>query len=95
MRTAILVIWALGLAGALVPTVVILKQASLVVWALIDIAKLAVLTRDAANGIAGNVAVIPTFPDLAVPGGDLTEATEQSAATIVRLGRMLIDVRGS
>jgi hypothetical protein len=55
MRTAILAVWALGLLGALVPTLVIVKLAFLVVGRLRDILRLATLTRTAARGVAANV----------------------------------------
>jgi hypothetical protein len=58
MRTAILVIWWIGLVGALIPTLVILKQAFLVVGTLRDILRLAEHTRTAARGIAANVASV-------------------------------------
>ena len=55
MRTAILVVWWIGLVGALIPTLVILKQAFLVVRTLRSILQLAEHTRTAAQGIAANV----------------------------------------
>ena len=55
MRAAILAVWALGLLGALVPTLVIVKLVFLVVGRLREILKLATLTRAAARGIAANV----------------------------------------
>ena len=58
MRTAILVVWWIGLVGALIPTLVILKQAFLVVRVLRDILHLAEHTRTAARGIAANVASV-------------------------------------
>jgi hypothetical protein len=89
MRIAILTIWTIGLIGALVPTAIIVKQASLVVWALVDIARLAALTRDAATGIARHVAVIPTLPDLADPAARLTEGAQASAGSVTRISAML------
>jgi hypothetical protein len=58
MRAAILVVWWVGLVGALIPTLVILKQAFLVVGTLRDILHLAEHTRTAARGIAANVAPV-------------------------------------
>ena len=59
MRTAIEVIWWIGLLGALVPTLVILKEVSLLLRVLTDIHRLGIYTRDAARGIAINVDVAP------------------------------------
>lgn len=58
MRTALIVIWWIGLLGALLPTLVILKQASLIVGVLGDIQSLAERTRRAARGIAANVEAV-------------------------------------
>lgn len=58
MHTAILVVWWIGLLGALVPTLVILKQASLVIGTLRDILRLAELTRTAGAGIARHVTAV-------------------------------------
>ena len=58
MRTAILVVWWVGLLGALVPTLVILKQSLLVIGTLQDILRLARLTADAARGIAANTVAV-------------------------------------
>lgn len=55
MRTAVLVVWWIGLIGALLPTLVIVKQAFLVVRSLRAILELAERTRTAARGIARNV----------------------------------------
>ena len=95
MRTAIIIVWSVGLAGALVPTLVILGQASLVVRALLDIAKLAALTEQAASGIAKHVSVIPTLPDLAAAGGKLTATAQAGAGSLARTAAALIDLRGA
>jgi hypothetical protein len=95
MRTAILIVWTIGILGALPPTFVIVKQASLVVWALLDIARLAVLTRTAAEGIAKNVAVIPTLPDLSKTAETLTGAAEAAAASLGRSTARLSQLRGA
>ena len=58
MRTAILAVWWIGFVGALIPTLVILKQAFLLVRTLRDILQLAEHTRTAARGIAANVASV-------------------------------------
>ena len=56
MRLAIEVVWWIGLLGALVPTLVILKEAFLVVGTLRRILFLAESTHVAAQGIAAHVA---------------------------------------
>jgi len=58
MQTAIELVWWVGLVGALLPTLVILKLAFLVVGRLRDILKLAALTNVAARGVAANVAAV-------------------------------------
>jgi hypothetical protein len=83
MRIAILVIWSVGLLGALPATLVVLKLAQLVVSALMDIARLCVLTRTASEGIARNVAAVPTLPALGTPAAQLS-AGAQRLATAAR-----------
>jgi hypothetical protein len=61
MRTAILVVWWIGLLGALVPTLVILKQSLLVLGTLQDILRLARLTADAARGTAANTVAVSSL----------------------------------
>ena len=53
--TTIQVIWWIGLVGALAATLVILKEVTLVLRALRDIHRLAVITREAGAGVAANV----------------------------------------
>ena len=74
MSRSILLIWSIGLAGALVATLAILKQVALVLRTLQDIHTLAVRTRDAARGIAANVRVIRGLGALEGPIRDLREA---------------------
>ena len=59
MNTTIEVIWWIGLLGALPPTLIIVKEVVLLLRVLTDIHTLGVYTRNAARGIAGNVAVAP------------------------------------
>ena len=77
MTTAITVVWIVGLAGALAATLVILKLSQLVIRALVDIARLGAVTEQAAHGIAANVSVIPTMPDLGPVGESLTATAQQ------------------
>lgn len=75
MPRAILVIWSVGLIGALLATLAILKQVALVLRALDDIHRLAVITRDAARGIRSNLLPIRGLSGLGPPIGELSEAT--------------------
>jgi hypothetical protein len=54
MRPAIFVVWLTGLVGALIATLVILKQVALVLRELRAIHRLAEFTREAAQGLATN-----------------------------------------
>lgn len=56
METAIQVVWWIGLIGALVLTLIVLKQVAVLLRVLRDIQQLAELTREAARGLAGNAA---------------------------------------
>lgn len=80
MRTAMLVIWWVGLVGALVPTIIILKQALLVVGTLRDILHLAHLTRTAARGIAANVLAVQQLQGL----GELVAPVPAAIAGVAR-----------
>ena len=81
MRTAIEIIWWIGLLGALPPTLIIIKEVVLMLRVLKDIHTLGVYTRDAARGIASNVAVAPQLAAAA----ETTEAVERRIAGIVEL----------
>jgi hypothetical protein len=87
MATAVAVVWGIGLLGALAATLVILKLSLLVIRALIDIARLGVVTEQAAHGIAANVAVIPTLPDLGPVGDALTAAASRIAEELTALAQ--------
>jgi hypothetical protein len=83
MRTAIELVWWIGLVGALVPTVVILKLAFLVVGRLRDILRLAGLTRDAAAGVAAHVAAVE---ELRGVGALVTPVDDALGAVVAPLG---------
>jgi hypothetical protein len=78
MRTAILVVWWIGLLGALVPTLVILKQSFLVIGVLQDILRLARLTADAARGIAANTVAVSSLQGI----GELLSPVDASLADV-------------
>ena len=80
MPRAILVIWSVGLIGALLATLAILKQVALVLRTLVDVRRLAVITRDAARGIRSNVRAIRRLDGLEAPVRELGEATSALAA---------------
>lgn len=87
MSRAIVLIWSIGLAGALVATLAILKQVALVLRTLHDIHTLAVRTRDAARGISANVRVIRGLGALEAPVHDLREAIGALAAATASIER--------
>jgi uncharacterized membrane protein YcjF (UPF0283 family) len=87
METAIQVVWWIGLVVALVLTLVILKEVSLVVGTLRDIARLAELTREAARGMAGHLASASRLKGAADPAFALRDdarALARSAGSIER-----------
>jgi sorbitol-specific phosphotransferase system component IIC len=87
MDVAIQVVWWIGLIGALIPTLIILKEVALVLRTITDIYRLARITRDAARGVATNVSVIPSLAALTDPLAQLrsgTGALVVAAATIER-----------
>ena len=89
MDRTIVVVWWAGLIGALITTLAILKQVALVLRALQDILRLAQRTRDAAQGIAANVAVVPSLGDLAEPLGQLSGATGSMATSAASIEQKL------
>ncbi len=87
METAIQVVWWIGLIGALILTLVILKEAALLLRVLRDIHQLAELTREAARGVAGNVGVAPKLagaPQLALELRDSVHGLARAAGSIER-----------
>jgi hypothetical protein len=86
MRTAIEVVWWLGLLGALVPTLVILKLAFLVVGRLREILRLAALTRDAAAGVAVHVAAVDELRGVGALVKPVDDALGAVVAPLAALG---------
>lgn len=80
MTTWILVVWWIGLIGALGLTVIILKEARLVLGALRDIQRLADRTATAARGIAEHVAPVPDLPSALGNQEPLLTASRRLAA---------------
>ena len=87
MSRSVQVVWWVGLAGALLATLVILKAVALVLRALRDIHSLAAITRDAARGIARNLEPISSLPTLGEPARQLREAARTIAAAATSLER--------
>ena len=89
MEIAIQVIWWIGLIGALVPILIILKEVALVLRTLNDIYQLASITRDAARGVARNVSVIPSLGALQEPVSTLSQASGALAVSATSIERKL------
>jgi hypothetical protein len=82
MHAAIIAVWTIGLVGAVIPTIVILKLGMLVIVVLRDILTLSDFTAAAADGIAANVAPIESIPDLAPAAVDLGRAARQTCTVV-------------
>ena len=96
MQTAIIIIWSIGLIVALIATVIILKQVTIVLRALKGIHRLGIITRDAARGIEANVEAVPRLPSLDEPARELTHASTALREAVERVERrlsMLADAR--
>jgi hypothetical protein len=89
MRTAILLVWSIGLIGALVITLVILKESFLVIGAVQDILRLAHLTADAARGVAANTAAVSSLQGAGELLRPVDEALGEVAAPLARIGARL------
>jgi hypothetical protein len=89
METAIQVIWWIGLVGALIATVVILKQVVLILRVLRGIHRLAVLTRTASQGIARNVATAPRLGATTESARGLRDAVHALAVAADSIQRKL------
>jgi hypothetical protein len=89
METAIQVVWWIGLVGALGLTLVILKEAALVIGTVRDIATLAELIRDAARGMAGNVAAVSRLKQAGDPAFALRDAAHALARAAGSMERRL------
>ncbi len=73
------IVWWIGLVGALLLTLLILREVELVLRSLRDILRLSVYTRDAARGIAGNVEVVPSLANVAAPAQEIRAGSERLA----------------
>ena len=89
METAIQTVWWIGLLGALVFTLVILKEVALLLRTLAGIHRLSELIRDAAEGIVTNLEPVPALAGLADPLTRTHEAAQGLAASAIALNRRL------
>ena len=81
MHLAIIIIWIVGLLGAVPATITILKLASLIVYCLLDILRLCGYTRQAADGIRAHVSTIRGWPDLGDPARRIAAGAVRIAAS--------------
>jgi hypothetical protein len=89
MEIAIQVVWWIGLAGALVATLVILKEVALLLHTLRNIHELAEVTREAAWEIAKNIEPAPQLSLLGEPAGRLDEVTGEIASLVASIEETL------
>lgn len=80
MEIAIQVVWWIGLLGALLVTLFVLKQVFLLLRVLKDIHRLGEIIRDAARGLADNAVEIPRLQELAEPAREMRAAVDKIAA---------------
>ena len=64
MTTAIIVVWTIGLLGALPATAVIVKESLLLIRTLQDTLRMARATVAAARGVEANTAAVPSLAGL-------------------------------
>lgn len=89
MQTAILIVWWIGLIGALIVTLAVLKEVFLIIGTLRDILRLAELTRTAARGLAHNVEAVAQLGEAAFPAQHLHEASSRLAASATAVARQM------
>lgn len=81
MTVGIQIVWWIGLIGALLITLIILREVELVLRTLRDINELAKFTRTAAQGIGHNVEIIPSLANVAGPAQEIRQGAAQLAGT--------------
>lgn len=89
MELAIQIVWWIGLIGALIATLVILKEVALILHTLRNIHQLAEYTRDAALGITENLEPAPQLSLLGEPARKLDENTSEIAAIVTAIEHRL------
>lgn len=88
METSLQIVWWIGLVGALILTLAILKQVSLVLRTLRDLHRLAEDTRHAAHGLAESTLEAPRLAGLRA-FDQVREAMEATAAAAAAIDRRL------
>ena len=86
---AIQVMWWIGLIGALIATLAILKEVALVLRALRDIQRLAGITREAAQGVAANLAASSRLAGTEDRARELGEGAAALASAVAALEQKL------
>jgi hypothetical protein len=89
MQTAIQVVWWVGLLGALGATVALVKNALLLLWTIRGIERLAIITRDAARGMAGNLEEVRRLDGARRPAHGFSEAAGHLDSAIQGLEQRL------
>lgn len=89
METTIQIVWWIGLIGALVLTVVILKEVALIHKVLRDISHLSGRTRTASQGIAAHVDAAEELEALAQGAGTLSPTAKALAAAAEQIEQVL------
>jgi hypothetical protein len=90
METAIQLAWWIGLIGALLATLAILKQLFNVLRVLRHILELSEMIRDSARQIEHNTEIIPKLEGALKPSADLRRSLKRTAFTITTLNRKII-----
>jgi hypothetical protein len=97
LETAILIVWWIGLIGALIATLVIVKEVFLVINALQDILKLAELTRHAARGLVHNLQSVEQLAGVEPAARSLHQAMDHlatHAAAVAQKLDTIVEARG-
>ncbi len=89
MRTAVFVVWLIGLVGALIATLVILKEVALVLRELKAIYRLAEFTREAAQGLATNASAASRLTALEESARKLREGAGGLASASISVEQKL------
>ena len=89
MRPAIFLVWLTGLVGALIATLVILKEVALVLRELKAIRRLAEFTREAAQGLATNASAASRLGSLEEPTRRLREGAGDLASAVASVEQKL------
>lgn len=89
MEVAIVTVWSIGLAGALVATVALAKMIALVLAELSAIRRLAEITREASRGVAKNAAHGSALEPLGNSAQRLREAGRRQSGAVAAAGRKL------